>query len=145
VPSPTRFALVLAAAALLASATACGGDDDGGAEDSPPLEGTAWTLVSGVDVPDDAVPTLTLADDKAFGFGGCNRFTGGYELDGDALTLGPLAATMMACEEPKMAAEQTYLPALEAVDAWAIEGGELVLSSGGEETLRFSADAASSS
>jgi hypothetical protein len=31
------------------------------------------------------------------------------------------------------------------VDAWAIEGGELVLSSGGEETLRFSADAASSS
>ena len=45
----------------------------------------------------------------------------------------------MACEEPKMAVEAAYLPALEAADAWAIEGGELVLSSGGDETLRFSA------
>ena len=38
-----------------------------------------------------------------------------------------------------MAAEGAYLPALEAADAWAVEDGELVLSTGGEETLRFSA------
>jgi putative lipoprotein len=133
-----RLALVLASTALLAAA--CGGDDDDAA-DAPPLEGTEWTLVSGVDAPEDAVPTLTLEEGNASGFGGCNRFRGGYELDGDSITLGPLASTMMACEEPKMATESAFLPALEAADSWAVDGGELVLSSGGEETLRSSAGA----
>ena len=59
-------------------------------------------------------------------------------MDGDSLTIGPLAGTMMACEEPKMTVETTYLAALDAADAWAIYGDELVLSSGGDETLRFS-------
>lgn len=124
--------LCLAALAL----AACGGDDDesGGAS----LEGTQWTLAGGVDdVPDDAVPTLMLDEGVASGSGGCNRFSGGYEVDGDSLTIGPLAGTMMACEEPKMTVESTYLAALEAADAWAIDGGELVLTSGGDETLRF--------
>ena len=130
-----RLALVLGLVAALAAA--CGGDDDDA--DAPSLEGTDWTLASGVDAPDDAVPTLTLDGGNASGFGGCNTFAGGYELDGDSISIGPLAGTLMACEEPKMAVEAAYLPALEAADAWAIEGGELVLSSGGDETLRFSA------
>ena len=123
--------LVLAAAVL---ASACGGDDDG-----PPLEGTEWALASGVDVPGDAdPPTLLLEEGNASGFGGCNTFTGGYELDGDSISIGPLAGTLMACELQKMAVEGAYMPALEAADAWSIDGDELVLSSGGEETLRFS-------
>lgn len=97
-----------------------------------------WTLVSGVDAPDDAVPTLTLEEGNASGFGGCNTFRGGYELDGDSISIGPLAGTLMACEVQKMAVEGAYMPALEVADAWAIDGDELVLSSGGEETLRFS-------
>ena len=128
--------LLLALAASLAAAGCGGGDDDEAAES--PLEGTAWTLVSGLDAPDDAVPTLTLEEGNASGFGGCNNFMGGYELDGDSISIGPLAGTLMACEEPKMAAETAYLPALEAADSWAVEDGELILSSGGEETLRFS-------
>ena len=120
-------------------AAACGGDDhDAG---GPALEGTEWTLVSGVEAPEHAVPTLTLADGSANGFGGCNTFGGSYELDGDSITIGPLGSTMMACEEAKSAAEAAYLPALEAADAWAVEDGELVLSSDGEETLRYSAGA----
>jgi heat shock protein HslJ len=133
-PSLIRFAVVLVLAA--SAQVACGGDGDDGA---PPLEGTEWTLVDGVDAPDDSVPTLTLGDEGASGFGGCNNFNGAYELDGDSITIGPLAATLMACEDDKSAAEAVYLPALEAADAWAIEGGELVLSTDGEETLRFSA------
>jgi len=122
---------VLAAAVL---AGACGGDEDG-----PPLEGTEWALASGVDVPGDAdPPTLLLEEGNASGFGGCNTFTGGYELDGDSISIGPLAGTLMACELQKMAVEGAYMPALEAADAWSIDGDELVLSSGGEETLRFS-------
>ena len=136
-PSLARLGVLLVFfGSLLAG---CGGDDDDGAAD-PALEGTEWTLVSGLDVemPDDAVPTLTLSDGSASGLGGCNTYTGDYQLDGDSLSIGPVAATMMACEEPKMAVEQAYLPALEAVDAWSIDSGELVLSSGGEETLRYS-------
>jgi putative lipoprotein len=131
-----RIVLVLGLVAALGAG--CGGDDDDTA-DAPPLEGTEWTLASGVEAPDDAVPTLTLEGGNASGFGGCNTFMGGYELDGESISIGPLAGTLMACEEPKMAAEGVYLPALEAAEAWAIDGGELVLSAGGEETLRFSA------
>ena len=130
-----RFGLVLVVAGALAAA--CGGDDDDAGGTA--LEGTEWTLVSGVEAPEDAVPTLTLADGSANGFGGCNTFGGSYELDGDSITIGPLASTMMACEEAKSASEAAYLPALEAADAWAVENGELVLSSDGEETLRYSA------
>ena len=132
-PSCLGVALLLAGALL----AGCGGDDD--ASSGPALEGTEWSLVSGADAPDDAVPTLTLSDGSAEGFGGCNRFSGGYDVDGESISIGPLAATMMACEEPKMAAEAAYFPALEAADSWAVEGDELVLSSDGDETLRFSA------
>ena len=135
VQSLIRIALLVTLVAFVQAG--CGGDDEGG--DAPPLEGTEWTLVDGVDAPDDSVPTLTLGDDGASGFGGCNNFNGPYELDGDSVTIGPLAATLMACEDDKSAAEAAYLPALEAADAWAIEGGELILSTDGEETLRFSA------
>jgi putative lipoprotein len=131
-----RIGVVLVAAGALAAA--CGGDDDDDAG-GPALEGTKWTLVSGVDAPEDAAPMLTLADGSANGFGGCNTFAGSYELGGDSIKIGPLASTMMACEEAKSAAEAAYLPALEAADAWAVEDGELVLSSDGEETLRYSA------
>jgi putative lipoprotein len=131
-----RFGALLCLTVL--ALAACGGEDDGDAG-GPPLEGTEWTLASGVDdVPDDAVPTLMLDDGTASGSGGCNNYTGPYEVDGDSLTIGPIAGTMMACEEPKMTVETTYLQALEATDAWSVDGSELVLSSNGDETLRFS-------
>ena len=102
-----RLGAVLCLAAL--ALAACGGDDDEAAGAS--LEGTQWTLSGGIDdVPDDAVPTLMLDDGSASGSGGCNNFSGPYEVDGDSLTIGPLAGTMMACEEAKMAVEAAVPP-----------------------------------
>jgi heat shock protein HslJ len=129
-------AVLAVAGSLLAAAAGCGGDDEGS---GPALEGTAWTLAAGVDAPDSAVPTLTLADGTASGFAGCNNYTGGYELDGDSIAFGPLASTRMACPNPEMATESAYLAALESVDSWAVADNELVLSAAGGEVLRFSA------
>ncbi len=137
--SAVRGVLLLAlTGALLAALAGCGGGDSEPA--GPPLEGTPWTLQSGVDAPADAVPTLTLGDDgQASGFAGCNTFSGGYEISGDTFTIGPLASTQMACPEPQMAAETAYFQALDAADTWAIESSELVLSDGDTELLRFTA------
>lgn len=51
----------------------------------------------------------------------CNRFGGPYTLTGETLTIGPLAATKMACEPPRMEQEQRFLALLEAVVGFAVE------------------------
>ena len=46
------------------------------------------------------------------GHGGCNSFYGDYLLDNGQLKIGPLGATRMACPEPVMSYEITFLEAL---------------------------------
>jgi heat shock protein HslJ len=63
----------------------------------------------------------TITFDKkgtVFGDAGCNRFTGGYKVKGDRITIGPLATTLKACPEPIMAAEATFLTRLNAAVAY---------------------------
>jgi copper homeostasis protein (lipoprotein) len=48
------------------------------------------------------------------GSGGCNRFTGSYELNGERLTFGETAGTMMACIEG-METEKEFFAALKQV------------------------------
>ena len=68
-----------------------------------PLEGPTWRLDSpggpAGDAKDPKAAPLTVrfVDGRASGFSGCNRFTGSYTRDGDTLTVGHLAGTMMAC------------------------------------------------
>ncbi len=54
------------------------------------------------------------AGGSVFGDSGCNRFTGTYQVKGDRITIGPLASTEMACPEPQMSAEMTFLTRLQA-------------------------------
>jgi len=49
---------------------------------------------------------------KVTGFSGCNRFTGNYTQKGDALTIGPIATTRMACRPSAMRREQQFLAML---------------------------------
>lgn len=60
--------------------------------------------------------TITFTKDgKVFGDAGCNRFTGGYKTGADgAITIGPLATTLMMCEENIMNAEATFLVRIQA-------------------------------
>jgi heat shock protein HslJ len=64
---------------------------------------------------------------------------GSYELDGDALTFGQMAATKMACAQG-MDTEQAFLAALMQVQSWKIVGEHLELfDTGGHLLARFEA------
>jgi heat shock protein HslJ len=59
--------------------------------------------------------TITFtADGQVYGDSGCNRFTGKYTTDGDRISIGPLASTMMACPQRQMDAEATFLTRIQA-------------------------------
>jgi copper homeostasis protein (lipoprotein) len=100
---------------------------------SVPLEKTEWNLIklgdATVKVEDlHRRPELILdpTSHRVSGSGGCNRIMGGYELNGEMLTFGQMASTMMACASG-METEQNFLKALGQVKRWKITGHQLEL------------------
>jgi heat shock protein HslJ len=115
-------------------------DGTGGGRDLTTLDGTSWTLIegTGVTIPDEVTMTLQFEGDRSSGSGGCNRFTGTYEEDGNSISFGPLASTRMACPEEVVAAESAYHAALGSAAWWSASENELVLSdSSAQELLRY--------
>jgi imidazolonepropionase-like amidohydrolase/heat shock protein HslJ len=106
------------------------------------LAGKEWTLES---LGSEAIApatggrpvTITFgADGRVSGSGGCNRFSGAYTLRGDALELGPLAATKMAC--PAMALESRVFEMLRQARRWRVGSGALELAdASGKALARF--------
>lgn len=115
-----------------------------GEEHAMPIEGTPWQLVEldGRAIPRHARgPSFTLVpgERRVAGSGGCNRMSGPYELTGDELRFGALAATRMACAEG-MELEQEFFGMLDEVRRAAVEDGELVLfAADGSRLARFAA------
>jgi putative lipoprotein len=111
------------------------------------LTAARWRLAAMGDAPVSAegqreIPFLVFeAEGAAYGSGGCNRlrtsWTGGAEW---AIAFGPGATTMMACPEPAMRVEQSFLGALRAIESWRLEDGRLVLSAQGAPLLTFLAE-----
>jgi heat shock protein HslJ len=97
------------------------------------LAGRTWTVASidGTTVAGPA-PTLEfLAEGRAAGFGGCNRWMAGANLTGESLAFERAASTMMACPEPAMRAERAFLDALAKVTRHDFdEAGNLLLKAG---------------
>jgi heat shock protein HslJ len=71
--------------------------------------------------------TLRFEGGRVHGFSGCNRFVGGYALDGDRIKVDSLAGTMMACEPAVMAAESAFLAALRGAQRVSVDAGRLAL------------------
>jgi heat shock protein HslJ len=101
---------------------------------SPSMAGILWRAhaVVGPDgqllaIPHDVEVSVRFEGGRVAGSGGCNRISAEYRLDGDRLSLGPVAATMMACPEPAASIEATVLQALALIATWAVEEGSLVL------------------
>jgi heat shock protein HslJ len=75
-------------------------------------------------------------DGKATGFGGCNRFMGGYSEGGSgALTIGPIAATRMACPQPATEKEREFFALLDKVRSATVTHLELTLKDKKGETI----------
>jgi heat shock protein HslJ len=84
--------------------------------------------------------TLEFADGRVAGSGGCNRFMGGYETTGQNLSIGPLASTFKACEEPIMSQEMNYLQALQGAQRYELNDQGLTITyqtDQGSGVLRF--------
>ena len=122
------------AAALLVTLPAVAAAQD---EEPAGPEGLDWALTSYFDeglgelapVPFEVEPTLRLDDGVASGFGGCNQFSGSYELaDGQLRFSDELSVTLAFCEDPAGSLEDAYLAALGDVEGWFIDEGVLELS-----------------
>lgn len=99
--------------------------------DAAPSPAGRWLAedIGGGGVIDNAQSLLELAaDGTVTGSGGCNRMRGTAVIEGDALTLGPIAATRMACVPALGDQEAKFFAALAATRNWKIdEIGKLIL------------------
>jgi putative lipoprotein len=107
-----------------------GGPDQASDE---PLENTYWKLIRLGDTPVAAAekqrePHLILhpASRRVSALGGCNRITGSFEREGDRLTFGRMAGTLMACPDG-MATEKLFIDTLERTGRFRIARRHLEL------------------
>jgi heat shock protein HslJ len=102
---------------------------------SDALQNTSWILAGPIHTPDGVDVMVAFADGTVSGFSGCNRFVGTYELHDDALAFGPLAGTLMACEEAAMAVEREVLQRFGATANIGLTVGRLQLLDGDRAVL----------
>ncbi len=102
----------------------CGGDP------SSLLHGQ-WSLrqIDGKAIVADAQPTLAFGSDgRVSGDGSCNRFFGSYVLTGEGLSFSGLGTSRMACAQPILDQESSFMQILGAVIRFDIgSDGSLVL------------------
>lgn len=65
---------------------------------------------------------------SVFGNAGCNNFNGSFVTNGDAILVGPIAATMMMCEETVSMMEMQIFRALEAARSYSVDTAKLAFS-----------------
>ncbi len=109
----------------------------------------SWRLanMTSANLPTPMLPvgelTVEFSGDQIGGSGGCNRFMGGYKVQGEQITIGPLASTFKACEQDVMTQETKYLAALQGAQRYEIDDqGNLTISyqtEQGSGVLRFTA------
>jgi heat shock protein HslJ len=91
---------------------------------------------------DNSIYLVFTADGKISGFGGCNRYFGGWgylEGETDVVRIWRTGSTRMACPEPIMTQEHRFLEELSRASRYQIEGTNLRLYyDEGRSVLRFS-------
>jgi heat shock protein HslJ len=127
---------MLLVAVLLVTLAACGGGEatettagTGTATASQSIEGPPWRLTKarGLEVPEALSLTIQFQDGEVSGQSACNRFSGGYEIDGNSLTISELALTRKACNERLTAVDTVLVRTLRRVAAYGFDGPRLQL------------------
>lgn len=146
--SPRTLLAGLAVAAL--TLAACGSDgsnsngsgsddgttapdgDTGAAPSAEDLDGRSFesTETSGYDLVEGSTITLRFADGSLGANAGCNSMSGAFTIEDGALSVGEMAATMMACDEALMAQDTWLGEFFAAGPQVALDGDTLTLTSG---------------
>jgi heat shock protein HslJ len=104
------------------------------------LVGTPWNVVSynngreaTVSLVADSTITLQFAaEGNLTGNASCNEYNGSYTTEGDAVSVGPLATTRMACQSDELNAQEAqYLAALQSAATYDITDGTLTIRDAG--------------
>jgi heat shock protein HslJ len=119
----------LIAAAALAAVAGCAADPGAApstaAPSEPALDGTRWVLRAFGPEAEKVSAVIRFDGDRVRGAGPCNTFFGGFEQDGEAVAIGPVAATRRAC--PELEAEQRFFATLTDATRFALVDGRLTL------------------
>lgn len=108
-----------------------------GSGKSSPLFGSSWVWVSGseatssVSVPSGEKFIVSFGEDnRVMSTTDCNSLNGSYKVEGNKLTFGPMAMTMMFCDGSQ---ESVYVRMLSSVTSYTVVGTELkfTLNNGG--------------
>ena len=94
------------------------------------LTGTKWVLVSNSGtnpLPDHEITLEFQEDGRMGGSAGCNSYGADYALQGVSFVPGMIISTMMACEEPIMQHESSYLSALQSMQYFQLDTDQLLL------------------
>jgi heat shock protein HslJ len=117
--------VVLAVCSVVILVAACGGATATPAPSLGPIDlnGTSWRLISYLSpdgtnftVPSAVTPGATFANGQFQGDTGCNTASGPYTQNGTAISIGPIASTKKACQDPMAAIETAYLASLAVID-----------------------------
>ena len=123
----TKLVLLAAIGALVVSGCFLRREDNA----SGGLANTAWTVISigGAPTIKGSEPTMAFAPEGTVsGSGGCNQYSGPFHTDGDRITVGQLASTLMLCEGQVGAQELAFTSALSGATSWRqAENGNLEL------------------
>jgi heat shock protein HslJ len=96
------------------------------------LTGTEWRIdtVAGVPALADRPASISFAEGRIAGTSGCNRFSGSYHLNTTVLTLGPVAATKMACPGTAMDQETKLFAILKGSVGMRFRNGDTLILTG---------------
>jgi heat shock protein HslJ len=119
----------------------------GASTDSPPLDGTAWTLTSlgGRTPPTGATATARFEGGRVQGTNGCNRYSAPVVIQGTKVEISPNAATTnMACPPDMMKLADAFMAALVSAKSYRISSHQLdLLGADGTVLATFSAQSQS--
>lgn len=105
------------------------------------LTNATWILTSyGAEIPTvpDSLVTIEFGDNNLVsGSGGCNAFSGNYEINGDTIIFSNFNKTVMACAGVDEQ-EQAFMEGLQTATTYEITGDQLIITYGDGQRLVFS-------